>query len=77
MPLIVAHYFSCRQEYDSAINNIDVTVLQSQQYGYNRGALHLKSSSDDTPKKLALDRRKTVADLKDDVVKLVGKGQGV
>ena len=29
------------------------------------------------PKKLALDRRKTVADLKDDVVKLVGKGQGV
>ena len=39
--------------------------------------MHLKSTSDDKPKKLAMDKRKTVADLKDDVVKLVGKGQGV
>ncbi|XP_071811741.1 ubiquitin carboxyl-terminal hydrolase 40-like isoform X1 [Apostichopus japonicus] len=56
-----------RDIYDLTVNEIKVHLLFPECYEWSSGALQVKRNSDISPKCISLDRRKTIADLKQSV----------
>ena len=63
--------FVCsREEYDKAINSVQISVVYSDLYEYRSCALHKKPTIDVSPCRLSIDRRRSVADLKTLIMKV-------
>ncbi|XP_038044893.1 ubiquitin carboxyl-terminal hydrolase 40-like [Patiria miniata] len=60
-----------REEYDRLTNAIGLTLLESEHYEYKSGTLHRKPV-DGEPVTLTLDRRRSVADLKMEIIEILG-----
>ncbi|XP_071803820.1 ubiquitin carboxyl-terminal hydrolase 40-like isoform X1 [Asterias amurensis] len=62
-----------REEYDKAINSVQISVVYSDLYEYRSCALHKKPTIDVSPFRLSIDRRRSVADLKTLIMKELGE----